>query len=88
MFFLTTRVKNGAYHTIVLELNKSFTLTKAFWDEVALLRLEEACNVQNRAEVHRYLSETKLLGGCLVDNGRSCQLVPDDRVYDGNSCAI
>lgn len=48
---LTKRVKNGAHHTIVLELNKSFTLTKSFWDEIALERLEEACNVHNRAEV-------------------------------------
>lgn len=44
-------VKNGAYHTLVLEVNRQFTLEKPQWDAVALERIEEACNVSQRAEV-------------------------------------
>eukprot|EP01127_Copromyxa_protea_P010871 TRINITY_DN2695_c0_g1_i1.p1 TRINITY_DN2695_c0_g1~~TRINITY_DN2695_c0_g1_i1.p1 ORF type:complete len:403 (+),score=79.33 TRINITY_DN2695_c0_g1_i1:11-1219(+) len=59
-------VKNGAYHTIVLELNKSFTLTKSLWDEIALQRLDEACNLQNRAEVAALLITEGLANICLL----------------------
>ena len=31
----------GAYHTIVLELNRKFTLSKDHWDFVALERIGE-----------------------------------------------
>lgn len=49
---LISRVKSGAYHTLVLEPNRQFTLGKTLWDPVALDRVEEACDVSARAEVY------------------------------------
>ena len=37
-------VKMGAYHTLSLELQRKFTLTKENWDAIALDRVEEACD--------------------------------------------
>ena len=37
-------VKMGAYHTVDLELNCKFTLTKQEWDSVAIDRIDRACN--------------------------------------------
>lgn len=34
----------GAYHTLDLELNRKFTLTKDEWDSIALYRIETACD--------------------------------------------
>ena len=36
-------MKMGAYHTIDLQLNQKFTLTKECWDSIALDRLGEGC---------------------------------------------
>ncbi|KAL5116320.1 Translation factor pelota [Pleosporales sp. CAS-2024a] len=45
-------VKLGSYHTLDLELNRSFTLTKADgWDSIAIELLKEACNQEKRAEL-------------------------------------
>ena len=37
-------MKLGAYHTLSLELQRKFTLTKENWDAIALERVEEACD--------------------------------------------
>ena len=37
-------MKMGAYHTLSLELQRKFTLTKENWDAIALERVEEACD--------------------------------------------
>jgi protein pelota len=37
-------VKMGAYHTLSLELQRKFTLTKENWDAIALERVDEACD--------------------------------------------
>jgi stalled ribosome rescue protein Dom34 len=34
----------GAYHTIDLEVNRKFTLSKAEWDSIALERVDQACD--------------------------------------------
>lgn len=34
----------GAYHTIDLEVNRKFTLTKPEWDSIALERVDQACD--------------------------------------------
>jgi stalled ribosome rescue protein Dom34 len=40
----------GAYHTIDLELNKDFTLSKLCWDVMSLERIDIACNVEKQAD--------------------------------------
>ncbi|OLL24518.1 Protein pelota [Neolecta irregularis DAH-3] len=44
-------VKLGAYHTLDLEKDKSFTMFKQEWDSVALDRIKEACDPSANAEV-------------------------------------
>ncbi|VDP26104.1 unnamed protein product [Soboliphyme baturini] len=44
-------VKLGAYHTLDLEMNRKFSLTKACWDIVHLERIETCCDVAQRADV-------------------------------------
>jgi protein pelota len=45
-------VKMGQHHTLDLELNRKFTLTKADgWDSVALEQLKEACDSERKAEL-------------------------------------
>jgi len=44
-------VKMGQYHTLDVELNRKFTLTKPYWDSVALDRLELACDPTQNADL-------------------------------------
>jgi len=44
-------VKMGAYHTLDLELNRKFSLSKSEWDSVALERVDTACDPTQNADV-------------------------------------
>merc|ERR1712141_769647 len=44
-------VKMGQYHTIDLELNRKFVLTKEEWDVVCIERIENACDPTKKADV-------------------------------------
>ncbi|KAJ3016612.1 hypothetical protein HKX48_003954 [Thoreauomyces humboldtii] len=59
-------VKMGAYHTLDLELNRNFTLTKPEWDVISLERIDDACNVANHADVAAVVVEEGLANVCLV----------------------
>ncbi|KAI8916947.1 hypothetical protein DFJ77DRAFT_429701 [Powellomyces hirtus] len=59
-------VKMGGYHTLDLELNRNFTLTKPEWDVIALERIDDACNIANRADVAAIVLEEGLANLCLV----------------------
>lgn len=41
----------GAYHTLDLELQRNFTISKQCWDTVVLDRLEEACDPVKQVRV-------------------------------------
>ena len=41
----------GAYHTIDLELHRNFTVYKHEWDSIDLDRIDQACDVTQRAEI-------------------------------------
>jgi protein pelota len=56
----------GAYHTLDLELNRAFTLTKEEWDVIALERVSTACDVSARADVAAIVLEEGLANVCLV----------------------
>lgn len=47
MLFLT---QTGAYHTLDVEQNRKFTITKAIWDSISLERVDTACDL---AQVRR-----------------------------------
>ncbi|KAJ3127844.1 hypothetical protein HK098_005738 [Nowakowskiella sp. JEL0407] len=59
-------VKMGGYHTIELEKNKSFTISKPEWDIISLERIDEACNPINSAEIAAVVLEEGLASICLI----------------------
>ncbi|XP_058453274.1 protein pelota [Malaya genurostris] len=59
-------VKMGAYHTLDLELNRKFILTKSEWDSIALDRVEMACDVTQSADVAAVIMQEGLAHVCLI----------------------
>lgn len=59
-------VKMGAYHTIDLELNRKFQITKTEWDSVALERIEEACDPSQNADLAAVVMQEGLAHVCLI----------------------
>uniref|UniRef100_A0A672K7N6 Protein pelota homolog n=1 Tax=Sinocyclocheilus grahami TaxID=75366 RepID=A0A672K7N6_SINGR len=59
-------VKMGAYHTIELELNRTFTLAKKVWDSVVLDRIEQACDPAQKADVAAVVMQEGLANLVLV----------------------
>ncbi len=66
--------KIGQHHTLDLELNRNFTLTKEVegkdgeqgWDSIAMEQLEEATNPQKKAEIVAVVMEEGLANICFV----------------------
>jgi protein pelota len=44
-------VKMGGFHTIEIELNRKFTLSKPEWDIISFERITTACNVVQKADI-------------------------------------
>ncbi|XP_054168307.1 protein pelota-like [Oppia nitens] len=59
-------VKMGQYHTLDIELNRKFTLSKAYWDSIALDRLELACDPTQSADLGAVIMQPGLAHICLV----------------------
>lgn len=59
-------VKMGAYHTLDLELNRKFQLTKREWDSIAIERVEMACDVTQSADVAAVIMQDGLAHVCLI----------------------
>ncbi|ORY94651.1 hypothetical protein BCR43DRAFT_557894 [Syncephalastrum racemosum] len=59
-------VKMGSYHTIDLELNRNFTLSKSEWDVIALERIEDACDVTKQADVAAVVCQEGLANICFL----------------------
>lgn len=62
----TGRRQMGAYHTLDLELQRNFTISKQVWDTVVLARLEEACDPVRQAEVAAVVMQPGLANVCLL----------------------
>lgn len=56
----------GAYHTIDLELNRKFKLSKYLWDSVHLDRLQQACDPTKSADVAAVVMQEGIAHVCLV----------------------
>jgi protein pelota len=56
----------GAYHTLDLELNRPFTITKDEWDVLSLERIDEACDITKRADIAAVVLQEGLANICLV----------------------
>jgi protein pelota len=59
-------VRMGAYHTLTLELNQSFSVEKQCWDQVYLDLIDEACHPDRQAEVAAIVMQSGLAHVCLV----------------------
>ncbi|KAF2274344.1 uncharacterized protein EI97DRAFT_468808 [Westerdykella ornata] len=65
-------VKKGSHHTLDLELNRKFTLTKGedpkggVWDSVALEMLREACDTERKAEIWAVVMGEGVANICLI----------------------
>lgn len=59
-------VKMGAYHTIDLEVNRAFTLSKPEWDSIALDRVDMACDVTQNADVAAIIMQEGIAHICLI----------------------
>lgn len=56
----------GAYHTIDLELNRKFEVTKPEWDSIALERVDSACDVTQNADVAAVVMQEGIAHICLI----------------------
>ncbi|CAB4069965.1 PELO [Lepeophtheirus salmonis] len=61
-------VKMGAYHTLDLELQRKFTLTKTEWDSVALERIDMAVDPSKKADLGAIVMQEGLANVCLITN--------------------
>lgn len=59
-------MKMGQHHTIDLELNKKFSLSKPAWDSIFLERVDEACDPRNLADVAAITMEQGLANLSLI----------------------
>lgn len=66
-------VKLGAYHTLVIELQRPFTLTKESWDSIDVERLRDACDPAASSDVAAVMLQEGLANVCLL--GRSVTTV-------------
>lgn len=56
----------GAYHTLDLEVNRKFILTKNEWDSVSLERVDMACDPCQNADLAAVVMQEGLAHICLV----------------------
>ena len=67
-------VKMGAYHTIDVEAQRKFTLSKqGGWDSVALDRVDEACDPARTADLAAIVMQEGLANICLVTSSMTVQ---------------
>ncbi|XP_003748615.1 protein pelota [Galendromus occidentalis] len=59
-------VKLGAYHTLDLELNRKFKLSKLAWDSVHMDRMRQACDPTRSADVAAVVMQEGIAHICLV----------------------
>ncbi|KAG2790634.1 Protein pelota [Phytophthora cactorum] len=59
-------VRLGAYHTLDLEMNRDFTLTKNCWDVMSLERIDMACDIAKQAELAAVVMQVGLAHVCLI----------------------
>lgn len=59
-------IKLGAFHTIDLEVNQTFTLIKEEWDSFNLDRISDACDISKQADVAAIVLQEGLANICLL----------------------
>ncbi|KAJ1960585.1 Translation factor pelota [Dipsacomyces acuminosporus] len=56
----------GQYHTLDLEMNQPFTLSKPEWDLISLQRIKDACDITRQADVAAVTMQEGLAIICLL----------------------
>ncbi|KAJ2507904.1 Translation factor pelota [Coemansia sp. RSA 2052] len=56
----------GQYHTLDLEMNQPFTLSKPEWDLISLQRIKDACDITRQADVAAVTMQEGLAVICLL----------------------
>ncbi|KAJ9078977.1 Translation factor pelota [Entomophthora muscae] len=59
-------IKLGAFHTVDVVLNQTFTLLKEEWDSINLDRIDDACDVTKQADVGAIVLQEGLSNICLL----------------------
>lgn len=59
-------IRIGAYHTLTVELGRSFTIEKKCWDQIFLDRIDEACNLERQADICGLVMQPGLAHLCLI----------------------
>eukprot|EP00523_Entomoneis_sp_CCMP467_P001044 CAMPEP_0168741730 /NCGR_PEP_ID=MMETSP0724-20121128/12672_1 /TAXON_ID=265536 /ORGANISM="Amphiprora sp., Strain CCMP467" /LENGTH=417 /DNA_ID=CAMNT_0008789259 /DNA_START=3 /DNA_END=1256 /DNA_ORIENTATION=- len=59
-------VRLGAHHTLTVELNSNFSITKEVWDQIYLDRIDEATHPEQQAEIAAVVLQLGLAHVCLV----------------------
>ncbi|KAL6065420.1 hypothetical protein QOT17_010242 [Balamuthia mandrillaris] len=89
LFFLTGcailpfSFQMGAYHTLDLEMNRKFILTKRYWDSVALERIDIACDPTKYADLAAVIMTEGLATVCLINSSMTIVLP-----FRGNDAAL
>jgi len=84
-------VKMGSHHTVELDIYKQFRLWKADWDDVTLMRLEEACSEKSRAQAAAIVMQEGVANICLLTDAMTLtkahitQAIPRKRKTSANA---
>ncbi|KAF6206092.1 hypothetical protein GE061_017317, partial [Apolygus lucorum] len=73
-------VKMGAYHTLDLEVNRKFSLSKPEWDSVALERVDMCCDPMQNADVAAVIMQDGLAHICLITSSMTLVRMKIDQV--------
>ncbi|EZA56316.1 protein pelota isoform X2 [Ooceraea biroi] len=73
-------VKTGAYHTLDVEQNRKFTITKANWDSISLERVDTACDPAQNADVAAAIMQEGIAHICLITSNMTIVRAKIDQV--------
>ncbi|XP_076549213.1 pelota mRNA surveillance and ribosome rescue factor [Osmia lignaria lignaria] len=73
-------VKTGAYHTLDVEQNRKFTITKAKWDSISLERVDTACDPTQNADVAAVVMQEGIAHICLITSNMTIVRAKIDQV--------
>ncbi|KYN43391.1 Protein pelota [Trachymyrmex septentrionalis] len=73
-------VKTGAYHTLDVEQNRKFSITKVKWDSISLERVDTACDPAQNADVAAAIMQEGIAQICLITSNMTIVRTKIDQV--------
>lgn len=77
---LSLLLQMGAYHTLDIEQNRKFILTKTEWDSIALERIDMACDPSQNADVAAVIMQEGIAHICLVTSNMTIVRAKIDQI--------